>query len=88
MQKPTFNLGRNMDHPHLKGRFTLRFWVPFEQTPVLISSSNGVLRGIVRASSVKSIECYSVSRGAGAIDELLARDAFTASTTYGIRKGN
>lgn len=31
MAAPAFTVGRNMDHPHLKGKFTLRVWIPVEQ---------------------------------------------------------
>ena len=31
MDKSAFIIGKNMDHPHLKGRFTLRIWIPVEQ---------------------------------------------------------
>lgn len=31
LNAPTFGVGKNMDHPHFKGRFTLRIWVPIEQ---------------------------------------------------------
>lgn len=50
---PAINLGKNMDHPHLKGRFTLRIWVPVEQAG-LVGGQSGEIK---RQASVRSIDC-------------------------------
>lgn len=55
---PVINVGKNMDHPHLKGRFILRIWVPVEQAGLVVGQ-----RGeIKRQASVRSIDCPVRSR--------------------------
>ncbi|CAM9223143.1 unnamed protein product, partial [Scytosiphon promiscuus] len=50
--KPGFTVGKNMDHPHLKGRFTLRIWIPVEDTALVI----GKCGEIKQETSVRSID--------------------------------
>ncbi|CAM9505734.1 unnamed protein product [Choristocarpus tenellus] len=50
-----FVLSRNLDHPHLKGRFKLRLWVPTEQVGLVIGKSGKTVLGIKRDSGIKSI---------------------------------
>lgn len=52
--KPDFTVGRNMDHPHLKGRFTLRIWIPAEETALVISKCGQIKQ---QDTNVKSIDC-------------------------------
>ncbi|CAM9945133.1 unnamed protein product, partial [Discosporangium mesarthrocarpum] len=52
----SFVLSRNLDHPHLKGRFKLRLWVPVEQVGLVIGKGGKGTAAVKRESSVKSIE--------------------------------
>ena len=53
MSKPAVKVGKDMDHPHLKGRFTLRIWIPAEQTGLVIGESVEMKR----QTGVRSIDC-------------------------------